>query len=136
MSYAKDTRVPVDRSRAEVEKLVAKHGADQFINGWEQGRAMIGFRLNHRYIRMSLPLEAKGRGQNADQVVRSRWRLLVLVLKAKLEAIAGGVSTVEEEFLANIVMPDNQTVGRHLLPRIAEAYKTGKLPPLLPEASQ
>lgn len=129
--YAEDTKVPVERSRMEIEHLLAKAGADQFLSGWEHEKAMIGFRISGRYVRMYLPLEAKAR-QNPDQVARSRWRALGLVLKAKLEAVNVGIVTLEEEFLAHIVMPDNRTIGSHVLPRIAEAYKTGKLPALLP----
>lgn len=132
MTYAKKTKVPVDRSRLEIERLLAAHGADQFMNGWESGKAMVGFRMRGRYIRILLPLDVKG--SSAEQQLRTRWRALVLVLKAKLEAVRVGIVTFEEEFLAHIVMPDNQTVGRHLLPRIADAYKSGKVPPMLLEA--
>ena len=31
--YASDTRVPVGQTRSEIEALMAKHGADQFLSG-------------------------------------------------------------------------------------------------------
>jgi hypothetical protein len=55
-----------------------------------------------------------------------------LVIKAKLEAVASGITTFEDEFLAHIVMPDGQTVATHIKPRIAQAYETGSMQALLP----
>lgn len=135
MTYARNTKVPVDRSRAEVEKLLRGQGAEQLLSGWEHGRAVIGFRLKGRYIRMTLPLSSPNKRIDPAQVERQRWRAMLLVLKAKFEAISAGIVTMEDEFLSYTVMPDNQTVGTHLLPAVAEAYKTGKLPPLLPAAA-
>ena len=58
----------------------------------------------------------------------------MLVIKAKLEAVTAGISTIETEFLANIVLPDNTTAGEWMLPQIDRAYRTGEMPPLLPAA--
>ena len=63
-----------------------------------------------------------------------RWRALLLVIKAKLEAVTAGISTIETEFLANIVLPDNTTAGEWMLPQIDRAYRSGEMPPLLPAA--
>ena len=41
-----------------------------------------------------------------EQVCRQRWRALLLIIRAKLEAVASGITTLENEFLANIVLPD------------------------------
>ena len=57
-----------------------------------------------------------------------------MVIKAKLEAVTAGISTVETEFLANIVLPDNSTAGEWMIPQIDQAYRTGDMPPLLPAA--
>jgi hypothetical protein len=64
-------------------------------------------------------------------------RALLLVLKAKLEAVASGVSIFDDEFLANIVMPDGKLVASHVRPRLAAAYaNSGDMPALLPDFSQ
>ena len=66
-----------------------------------------------------------------EQACRSRWRALLLVIKAKLEAVQVGISTVEDEFLAWTVLPgDARTIGERLRPQIEESVKSGK-PPLL-----
>lgn len=154
MSYASETTVPIDRSKAEIERLLDKYGADQFVSGWELGRALIGFRCHDRYVRFTLLVPdrkdkrfthrkrkgssfEKPRPDHAareawDQEMRRRWRCLALVVKAKLEAVETGITTFEQEFMAHIVMPDGRTVGDHVTPKIAAAYKTGKMPKLLP----
>jgi hypothetical protein len=63
-----------------------------------------------------------------EQSIRQKWRALLLVIKAKLEAIDSGISTFEEEFMAHIVLPNNLTIAENLLPKLGEAYKTGIMP--------
>lgn len=41
-----------------------------------------------------------------EQACRARWRALALTIKAKLVAIDEGVETVEEAFLAHMVVAD------------------------------
>ncbi len=65
-----------------------------------------------------------------------RWRALVLVVKAKLEAVASGISTLESEFLANIVMGNGQTIGAAMLHRLPEVVSSGRLLPASSEVSQ
>ncbi|MCJ2127688.1 hypothetical protein [Methylobacterium sp. E-045] len=70
-----------------------------------------------------------------DQVRMSIWRALFIILKAKLVAIDRGVSTVEQEFLAHVVLPDGQTVGQWFEPQLQLAFERGAMPtsPLLLE---
>ena len=65
-----------------------------------------------------------------EQACSQRWRALLLIIRAKLEAVESGITTPESEFLANIVLPDGGTVGQWLVPLVDEAYATGKMPPM------
>ena len=56
---------------------------------------------------------------------------LLLIIRAKLEAVESGLTTLENEFLANILLPDGGTVGEWLAPQIDEAYGTGRMPAML-----
>ena len=138
MSYAYKTKVPVDRSRAEIEKLLQRAGADQFVVGWSgETEARVQCRVNAKFIRFVLPMPDRSeRGFRSDdgfqKEVRRRWRALALIVKAKLEAVSSGITTFEDEFLAHVVMPDGKTVSEHASTMIAEAYKTGKVQALLP----
>lgn len=146
---AQDTSVPTERSRAQIEKELQRYGADEFASGWDQSRAVIAFKAQGRQIRFELPLPnrfddaftktptGRDRSEQAsytagEQAQRQRWRALHLVIKAKLEAVETGITTFEDEFMPHIVMPNGQTLGELVRPRIAEAYDTGKVPELLP----
>ncbi len=151
--YAEGTTVPVERSRAEIEALVARYGARKFASGYDEDArlAVVQFELNDRRIlfRLHLPDPADrefthdGRGRqrtalqrdNAYQAeCRRLWRSLVLVLKAKLESVESGVESFDSAFLAQLVLPNTagRTYGDIALPQIAHVYATGELPPLLP----
>lgn len=57
---------------------------------------------------------------------------LALVIKAKLEAVAAGITSFEDEFLAHIMLPSGGTVGEWARPQLEVAYSTGAMPALLP----
>jgi hypothetical protein len=150
--YAENTEVSSSRSRDEIERTLERYGADQFLYGWQDANAVVGFRMNGRMIRFVLPLPSRGdkafteyesrgkvwvRSEEAarklyEQAVKQRWRALALVIKAKLEAVESGISVFDDEFMANIVLPGNQMVGDWLRPQIEEAYRIGATPALLP----
>jgi hypothetical protein len=152
MSYAAKTEVPIERSKAEIETVVARYGAQQFLSGWSNdGSALIGFTMKDRQVKFLLRLPDKAddrftqhskgpRSATAahdlwEQACRQKWRALGLVIKAKLEAVDAGISIFEDEFLANIVLPNGNLVGQEIRPRIAQAYDSGTMPPLLPDYS-
>lgn len=145
--YAAGTEVPADRSRAEIERLLQRFGAEQFIYGWDGDQAAIGFRLAGRAVRISITLPsstnpafamtATGRRRSDtaardeyEKEVRRRWRALAAVIKAKLVAVEEGISTIEREFLADMLLPSGQTLGDELVPRLDRL--SGGLPALLP----
>jgi len=149
-TYAEKTQVPSDRSRAEIERTLVRFGADEFQYGWTAGEARVGFAIANRKVLFRLPLPdrdqflltATGRARSSssadgeyEQAVRQRWRALALVIKAKLEAVEAGITTVENEFLAHILLADGSTVAEHVAPRLALAYENGNVPALLPGVS-
>ena len=133
--YAADTDVPVDRSRAEIEKILQRFGADQF--GYASGPhgATVGFRARDRVLRFDLPLPSslpQRTEKQRAQAVRSAWRCLVLSIKAKLAAVDSGITSFEQEFMPYTVLPDGRTAAQHALPMIEQAYKGGRVAGLLP----
>lgn len=130
-AYAADTKVPISQTRGEIEKLLKVHGADQFLIGSADGQALLGFRMKGLQIKIVVTMP-KGNTSQAEKEERRRWRALLLIIKAKLEAVASGIAVLEDEFLAHTVMADGQTVGQWAKPQIAAMYKDGKMPPLLP----
>ena len=134
--YAEGTKVPAKKTRDEIETLLEKYGADAFLYGMDRGAVTIGFRIAGRHVRIALPLadeqDFRGKAKGAfQQDVNERWRALLLTVKAKLVAVDRGISTIEREFLVDIIMPNNRTVGELLQPQLEAAYQSGKMPPLL-----
>lgn len=139
--FAETTRVPVSQSIAEIERVLSRYGADGFMSGWDRQRGMatLAFRFKERHVRFELPMpqakEFKGGeaevARQMGQQERQRWRALLLVVKAKLEAVESKIATFDQEFMAHVVLPDGRTVSQVILPQIAHAYMTGKMPPLL-----
>lgn len=148
MRYAENTGVSADRSRAEIERTLTRYGADQFMYAWQDGRAVIGFRMHKRFIKFVLPMPDReqfrstpgGRRKRNDaatlnaweQATRQRWRALAIAIKAKLEAVESGIAEFDGEFMNYIVMPDGKTIGEHVTPQIEASYLTGKMVRLLP----
>jgi hypothetical protein len=133
--YAKKTKVPVGQSRNEVETLLVKNGATGFMYGHVDGKTMIAFELRERRLRFIVPMPQVNKTRSNEREVgaeiRRRWRALLLVLKAKLEAVDSQIVQFDEEFLAHIVVRGSETVGDIFVPQMREAIATGKLPPLL-----
>ena len=131
MTFAQHTKVPVDRTRAEIERTLVRYGATKFAYFNEHGRAIIMFEAVQRRLRFDLPLP-DGDSEKERQKCRQKWRALLLAIKSKLESVECGIETFEEAFLAHVLMPDGLTVGQHAKPRIESAYNGGELQPLLP----
>lgn len=149
--YARDTVVPVDRSKSEIEKTLTRFGASSFMYGWDNDMRGAGlqFKMNERLIRFTLPMPdreefrvtSKGRkrpgGESAvnnawEQEIRRRWRALALVIKAKLEAVATKIVEFEQEFFAHVVVPGTgKTVYEQARGELALAYEKGVPPTML-----
>lgn len=146
--YAEGTTVSPERSQAEIAENLRRYGASAFLTGYEDNRAMIAFRAHDRSVRFLLDLPAPddpefrwtpthqerkpaARVAAYDAEVRRRWRALALAIKAKLEAVATGIASFEDEFLAYTVLPDNTTVGDSIRAELEQTWRTGVRPPRL-----
>ena len=145
--YAAQTTVPVERSVAEIKRVLDRYGATQFGYAEDALRSLasVQFAAQGRHVRFVLQLPDRCNKQYCrnsraprkpavalkawEQACRQRWRALSLCIKAKLEAVEAGISAFEEEFLAHIILPGGQSVGQLMQPQIADAYQNGNLPP-------
>ena len=148
-TYAADTTVSAEKSRAEIERTLQRYGATSFSYGWEGEHAAVMFAMNDRRVRFVLRMPSRDdreythtptRGnkrtesqayESWEKACRQRWRALALVVKAKLEAVDAGISEFEDEFMAQIVLPDGGTVGDFMRPQIEEAYVSNTMPSML-----
>lgn len=147
MKFASKTGVSVDRTKGEIERMLGRYGCTQFQSGWDTDHqtAHVGFRFQNTMVMVGLTMpradefqySVTGRRRPVHvaesvyaQEIRRRWRSLLLIIKAKLEAVDCGLTTIEREFLADIVLPNGRTLGEWAVPQIAE-ITTGRL--ALPE---
>lgn len=149
MAYAKDTSVPVNKTRLDIEYALKEAGATEYIQGNSGSRCAIAFTLAGKKYRLTLDIpdinslevqltpqkrrrtKAQAESYHA-QLERSYWRALYLIIKAKLVAVESGIRTLEQEFREDMLLPNGQTVGEYMGPQVEQAYLTGNMPPLLP----
>lgn len=148
-AYAQGTTVSAAKSRAEIEELLQRFGCDGFMSGQDGRRVMVAFKARGRQVmfRLEMPdpadkslrLTPTGKvrsGQSQADAYRAeerrRWRALAMSIKAKLVSVEDGIETFEQAFMAHVVMPDGLTLSDHVTGKIAIAYDSGEMPPLLP----
>lgn len=136
--FAEGTTVGPDKTQGEIADTLRRYGATDHLSGESGKQIIVCFRLRGHAIRMVAALPQRqdpkfhktGRGkrtprqaENAYQAeLRRKWRSLLLRLKAKLEAVADEEVTVEEEFLAYLLVgKKGQTVWEQLAPQLAAA---------------
>lgn len=150
--FASQTSVSVEKSKAEIESTVRRYGADSFVSGWQESKAMIQFRCKDRIVKFIMTLPNKdsedftmsSRGPRSpdvamslrEQACRSKWRALALIIKAKLEAVESEIVSFDQEFLGHIVTPDGGTVYEVVRDNLRLSYQSGKVQPLLPDYSR
>lgn len=146
--YAASTDVPVSRSRDEIERTLGRFGAEAFgYMSDASGRVAVTFQINGLKIMMTMQLPNRDQfmldsrrrvrtdsaiEKDWEQACRQRWRSLANGVKAKLALIDDGISTVEREFMSDIVLPNGRTIGDTMLPEIVQLADSGKMPQLPP----
>jgi hypothetical protein len=143
--YAEDTSVSPQKTRCDIEDLLRRNGAREFAFMDDGNMAAVAFTLGKRAIRVQLPYPhvsefAKTDSGNTrshadqaarrEQAIKARWRALLLIIKAKLEAVASGITTLEREFMPDVVLPNGQTLGVWALPAVERALESGQMPSL------
>jgi hypothetical protein len=112
--YARRTEVPVTRSKAELEHVLLKYGCDAFVSGWNQENAMVQFSYQGRSVKVVVPYP-----KDCDErEQRQRWRILLLLVKAQLEAVECGLMKFEEAFLPWMLLKNGATVYEVMAPEL------------------
>jgi hypothetical protein len=134
--------------------MLRAHGASS-VSNWEEGNhAGVTFCMNAIWYRLDVEIPSKDDPQfkytparrfertkeqqlaEWEQAVRTKWRDLALVVKALVVGIESGIFGPDngnsdpfmKAFTSFIVLPNQRTVGEHVLPQIQETYITGKMP--------
>lgn len=154
--YAAGTDVSVDQSQAEIRQTLNRYGAENYVMGTVSGRIAVMFEVHGRRVRLSVPeatITQADRARRVNQTDRAKprtdaeidrlrdqrelqqWRIIALVIKAKIEIIETGAVTFEDEFLPYTMLPSGETVGEWIEPQMRQAATTGQMPPMLPGVS-
>jgi hypothetical protein len=54
--YAESTTVSVDRTKAEIDRVLTRYGASAFGYAWEGRDALVSFKAHDRFLQFRLPL--------------------------------------------------------------------------------
>jgi hypothetical protein len=131
--YAEGTAVTVMSSRGEITGILTKHGCERMAWGAAPEGDTLQFELSGHLFRFAIAKptvedikrQYKEDGRDWTRIYdmdtkiaaewRRRWRAHVLLIKAKLEFIGGGDTTLEREFLPYAVLKDGRTVSDLML---------------------
>ncbi len=145
--FASGTTVSVEQTEMQIRKMLLAYGATGYVVGNHQGVNMLAFSLAGYTIRFSFeqPREvdyehnSKGVRQSRQQIKeatekahRVMWRELHLNIKSKLVMVHSKFRTVEQEFMPDIVLPNNMTVYEYSRPELRRMLESGEMPQLLP----
>ena len=126
--YAKNTNVPVNRSKQQIEKLLTDWGVEEYFFGSSPRGDGIGFKFRDNVYKISVPISP----DCSESTRRQMWRILFMSLKMKLEEIDSGLISFEDQFLSRMALPDGSTVSDFMkLPENISRLKEAKMPLLL-----
>lgn len=127
--FAEGTTVDAGKSRGEIDTYLTRRGATEFGFSVTPDLFGIQFRIRQRAVRFVIARPKGGPPQKREAEERRIWRALLLVLRAKFEAVDSGITTFDHEFLAHLVTAQGATVGDAVAPQL-ERVLAGEGAPL------
>ncbi len=135
--YAASTDVVPERSVEEIRKYAQRRGAEEFTFAMGSRGGVVRFFIGGRPVQFvaEFPTDVDGtkfrnKREVAEQEYARRWRVVLLKIKTAFEVWQEGEeSTVEEAFLAHLMLPDGTTVGQRAIEQLDGIYE-GRRPSL------
>lgn len=159
--YAEGALTPTGETIHQIHDELERHGAGSFLDyvAKERGLQVVGFQTGAGTFLLYVPLPdpekfphdqpprtLAGTREKTRKTFKSAWeqerarltRVVFQLIKMKLVAIQEGVTTLEKEFFADLVVWNDrgkqQTVYEWYAPQIEHIREAGGMPPLLPAA--
>lgn len=125
-----DTKVNYTKTKADIERLLNDYGAIGVIWASYKGDDVLQFLVNTEIqgVKKEIGIEVrppnipvkkrlKGRGLVTTRNKNQEYRLLFYWIKSKLEAVVWGLSSIEREFLSQVMvsLPDGGTTVGNIL---------------------
>ena len=134
MKYAKNTSVPVARTKQKLDELLIDYGVEEFFIGRSPRGDGIGFEYKGKVYKMNVPNPSRDNKteKQYEQELRQRWRILYMSTKMKFEEVDAGVKSFEDQFLAQMCLPNGTTVADFMrLPENVAKLEKSEMPKLL-----
>lgn len=147
--YASNTQVPVEKSQAELKRLLTRYGADGFMLGERGIEAVVQFAISGRVIKFALTMpnpeddefrltahRRTVRSEDAaykawEQACRQKWRALCLFVRATLEAVEEGVVDFDEAMMPFTMINGRETFSERYGKEVQKWIERGDAPTLL-----
>lgn len=133
--YAEYTKVPVNKSRQNIQDLLKNWGIDEFFFGTSPRGEGIGFKHEGRVYKHNIKTPEKTYDMSEakyQRAIRQRWRILYMSLKMKLEEIDDGNISFEDQFLAQMCLPNGTSVSDFMkLPENIAKLEKAEMPKML-----
>lgn len=84
---------------------------------------MVQFAYKGRNVMITVPYPK----DSNERAQRQRWRILLLLVKAQIEAVECGLMKFEEAFLPWMVLKDGSTVFQRMLPELPAPSEVRRL---------
>ena len=143
MKYANKTTVNIEKSQIEIQKLLRKYGATKYAIDWENNNLL--FELHGRPVKIHVKdpdindkeIQFTPSGiqrtpskiqDSFKQAKRQMWRVMLLFLKATLEAIDMGVIELDQAMLPFFLLPNGKTISEQILPQLSSDISILSLP--------
>ena len=141
--YAKRTTVTAQKTAGDILTLLRGRGVTKTAMYEDERSAQIAFEMDGAAFRIALPLpdpnqkdfHYHSRGVRTqteslrlyDAELNRRWRALFMVIKAKIVAVEEGISTMQAEFVGNVVLGDGRTVSETYAPQLGQLSALGQI---------
>jgi hypothetical protein len=145
LAFAKETEVEPETTRAEIEKILKKVGCTKFAFMVDEHAAQIAFQHGKFTYRFAVRVPTESDVLNYPsggprsyrhipsaraQLERTRWRTLLLGIRARMAEVECGILTFAEAFFPATVLRTGQTVFEAMAPEL-ERLEPGPLLKLL-----
>lgn len=148
--FASGTTVAASKTQGEIMGLLGGRGVTKIATMNDVGLFALAFEYNGVPYRITMPLPdssderfnyyRKGsslieRAESAkidlfEAELNRRWRAFGNVIKFKIVAVEEGISTMEAEFIGNVVLPGGRTVAETHAQNLPALASSGVLPQL------
>lgn len=144
--YANKTVVSVEKSQAELKRILTRYGADGFMLAERGTQAVVQFVIAKRIIKFALNMPDRDddlftltayrqtiRSEEAaykawEQACRQKWRALCLFVRATLEAVEEGVVDFDEAMMPFTVIDGRQTFAERYGEEVRKWVESGSAP--------